>query len=193
LLAFLPPADRVFGFFQQLIKFFGFIHVFEEFALHFFFCEAIKQSLVYIEMQDQKDGDPWAAYETRFSIMALGTISIIVRRTILKYDVMRSSGITVSKFSPRWLDYSLITSTSCVSFSESVPEAFRVGGGGSIAAIFFLFFDAKKLPKKPELSLPSNEGLADRGGTEGGNGLPVLGSTWVGLAALCRSWMIAIA
>jgi hypothetical protein len=30
-------------------------------------------------------------HETRFSMMALGTISIIVRRTMLKYDVISSS------------------------------------------------------------------------------------------------------
>lgn len=73
-----------------------------------------------------------------------------------------------------------MTSTSCVSFSERVPLALRVGGGGSMAAIFFLFLLAKKLPKKPEVpSLPSvdNDGLDERGGTVGGRGLPVLGST----------------
>lgn len=71
-------------------------------------------------------------------------------------------------------------------FSRSfrVPDAFNVGGGGSIAAIFFLFFDAKKLPKKPVLlpsdgDMLSNDGLLERGG----RGFPVLGSTWVGLLA----------
>jgi hypothetical protein len=64
--------------------------------------------------------------------------------------------------------------------SESVPEALRVGGGASIAAAFFLFLAAKKLPKKPPLALPSGSGtvgLAVRAGVEVGNGLPVLGST----------------
>ena len=85
-----------------------------------------------------------------------------------------------------------MTSTSFTSFSDSVPEAFSCGGGESIAAIFFLFFGAKKLPKKPELSAGrSNDGLAARGGTAGGRGRPVLGSTWVGLAF--RSLTIAIA
>jgi hypothetical protein len=40
-----------------------------------------------------------------------------------------------------------------------------------------LFFDAKKLPKKPELLsvMESREGLAARGGAaEAGRGLPVL-------------------
>ena len=88
----------------------------------------------------------------------------------------------------------LITSTSFDSFSDSVPEAFNWGGGESIAAIFFLFLGAKKLPKKPEAlsaGCKSRDGLAARGGTAGGRGRPVLGSTWVGLAV--RSWTIAIA
>ena len=85
-----------------------------------------------------------------------------------------------------------MTSTSFASFSESVPEAFNCGGGESMAAIFFLFLVVKKLPKKPELSDGrSSEGLAARGGTAGGRGLPVFGSTCVGL--LVRSLTIAIA
>jgi hypothetical protein len=62
-----------------------------------------------------------------------------------------------------------------------------------MAAILFLFFDAKKLPKKP-LSEPvaSRGGLAARAGVDG-IGLPVLGSTWTGLLWLCRSLTIAMA
>lgn len=90
-----------------------------------------------------------------------------------------------------------MTSTSSLSFSLRVPLALRVGGGASMAAIFFLFLLAKKLPKKPaDVSVPSveSEGLAARGGmAEGGNGLPVLGSTCVGLAAWRRSFTIAMA
>ena len=64
-----------------------------------------------------------------------------------------------------------------------------------MAAIFFLFLGAKKLPKKPELlfSRTSSEGLEARGGTDGGRGLPVFGSTWTGLLGLCRSLTIAMA
>lgn len=64
-----------------------------------------------------------------------------------------------------------------------------------MAAIFFLFLGAKKLPKKPELLSGggSSDGLAARGGADGGRGLPVFGSTWVGLLALCLSLTIAIA
>lgn len=65
-----------------------------------------------------------------------------------------------------------------------------------MAAIFFLFLGAKKLPKKPEpfSGGRSSDGLAARGGTaDGGRGLPVFGSTCVGLLALCRSLTIAIA
>lgn len=90
--------------------------------------------------------------------------------------------------------HSLMTSTSFASFSDSVPEAFSWAGGASMAAAFFLF-RGKKLPKKLELESAgtSSDGLAARGGPDDGRGLPVLGSTWVGLAALCRSFTMAIA
>jgi hypothetical protein len=89
-----------------------------------------------------------------------------------------------------------MTSTSTPSLSDNVPEAFNDGGGASIAAIFFLFFDAKKLPKKPPL--PSGKisivGLAlPVIAAEGGRGLPVFGSTCVGFDCACRSLTIAIA
>lgn len=62
-----------------------------------------------------------------------------------------------------------------------------------MAAIFFLFFEAQKLPKKPLVldasPVVSKEGLWARAG----RGLPVLGSTCVGLAALWRSFTIAMA
>lgn len=88
-----------------------------------------------------------------------------------------------------------MTSTSFASFSDNVPEALSCGGGASMAAIFFLFFVEKKLPKNPSLLsvAGSKEGLEARGGTAGGSGRPVLGSTCVGLAALARSLTIAIA
>ena len=67
-----------------------------------------------------------------------------------------------------------------------------------MAAIFFLFLDAKKLPKKPEFVSDESAcgllGLAARGGCVlGGRGLPVFGSTCVGLPALLRSLMMLIA
>jgi len=80
-----------------------------------------------------------------------------------------------------------MTSTSWLSFSLSVPLALSDGGGASIAASFFLFLLAKKLPKKPlpAESTPSSVGVAGRAGTdEAGMGLPVLGSTWMGRAAM---------
>lgn len=113
-------------------------------------------------------------------MMALGTISIMVRLTMLKYDVISSSVLCKHPICKDIQQYSLITSTSLLSRSDRAAEAFRVGGGGSIAAIFFLFFDAQKLPKNPELPVSvgvSTEGLLARGG----RGLPVLGSTCVGL------------
>ena len=62
----------------------------------------------------------------------------------------------------------LITSTSMPSRSDNVPDAFKVGGGGSIAAIFFLFLDAKKLPKKPPFAsfIESRVGLFVRTGVD---------------------------
>lgn len=88
-----------------------------------------------------------------------------------------------------------MTSTSFDSFSDRVPEAFNWGGGESIAAIFFLFFDEKKLPKKPDPSDErSNDGLEALGGAaDAGIGRPVFGSTCVGLFALERSLTMAIA
>lgn len=113
---------------------------------------------------------------------------------MLKYELINNSDVLVSAahLSMGYLN-TLITSTSLASFSDSVPEALSCGGGESIAAIFFLFLGAKKLPKKPALSPAgrSSDGLAARGGTAGGRGLPVLGSTWTGFAV--RSLTIAIA
>jgi len=74
-----------------------------------------------------------------------------------------------------------MTSTSIPSLSDKVPDALRVGGGASIAAIFFLFFEAKKLPKKPPFGssdMPPSVGLAALTGVAAaGIGFPVLGST----------------
>ena len=89
-----------------------------------------------------------------------------------------------------------MTSTSMFSRSESVPDAFNVGGGASIAAAFFLFFAAKKLPKKPVLlsRFVSVEvvGLAALAGVEA-RGFPVFGSTCTGFGGLWRSFTIAMA
>lgn len=43
-----------------------------------------------------------------------------------------------------------MTSTSVLSRSDKLADAFRVAGGASIAAIFFLFFEAQKLPKNED-------------------------------------------
>jgi|SRR5579859_5972746 len=89
-----------------------------------------------------------------------------------------------------------MTSVSMVSRSERVPEAFRTGGGASIAANFFLFFAVKKLPKNP----PSFPGTLSNDCVFGvsfcsaaGRGLPVLGSTWTGFDCWCFSFTIAMA
>ena len=77
-----------------------------------------------------------------------------------------------------------------------MPEALSDGGGASMAAAFFLFLAAKKLPKKPLLPVPSSftsVGLAARAGVLAGRGFPVLGSTWTGLTGLCFSLTIAMA
>lgn len=127
-------------------------------------------------------------------MIAFGTMSIIVLRMMLKYELINSSGCPLAAIHAIPRVYLLITSTSCASFSDNVPDAFNCGGGASIAAIFFLFFDTKKLPKKPEPESGGISGLADLGGiADAGRGLPVLGSTCVGFAALCRSLTIAMA
>jgi hypothetical protein len=85
-----------------------------------------------------------------------------------------------------------MTSTSVLSRSDKLADAFRVGGGASMAAIFFLFFEAQKLPKNPVLPLSwllSTVGLLARWA----KGFPVLGSTCVGLLALWRSFTMVIA
>lgn len=93
-----------------------------------------------------------------------------------------------------------MTSTSIFSRSDSVPEALSVGGGASMAAAFFLFLAAKKLPKKPEFESPPRllsamVGLAARPGpgAVAASGFPVLGSTCTGFVGLYRSLTIAIA
>ena len=57
----------------------------------------------------------------------------------------------------------LITSTSVDSRSDRLAEALRVGGGASMAAIFFLFLEAQKLPKNQlplgDSPVVSREGL----------------------------------
>jgi hypothetical protein len=89
----------------------------------------------------------------------------------------------------------LIISTSTPSLSERVPDAFKLGGGASIAAIFFLLRPAKKLPKKPPSPsfMTSRTGLAARSGLAKGRGLPVFGSTCTGFDGECFSLTIAIA
>lgn len=63
-----------------------------------------------------------------------------------------------------------------------------------MAAIFFLFFDEKKLPKNPDPSERSIDGLEALGGAaDPGIGRPVFGSTCVGLFEFARSCTIAIA
>ena len=89
-------------------------------------------------------------------------MSIMVLLTMLKYELINN----------------LMTSVSTLSLSESVPEAFRIGGGASIAAIRFLFLEAKKLPKNPEFSaLVSRDWLVCWGCKANGTGFPVFGST----------------
>jgi hypothetical protein len=96
---------------------------------------------------------------------------------MLKYEVMRSSGDHVSLLSLTLAGDVLMTSTSVLSRSDRLAEAFRVGGGASIAAIFFLFLDAQKLPKNPELLLSAGETSTEGLLARGGRGLPVFGST----------------
>lgn len=86
-----------------------------------------------------------------------------------------------------------MTSTSIPSLSDKIPDAFSVAGGGSIAAIFFLFLLAKKLPKNPPFSGFGSRLWGFGESLPPGSGFPVFGSTCTGFAAVCFSFTIAIA
>ena len=64
-----------------------------------------------------------ATYCTSVNMIALGTISINVRRVMLKYELIRSSGRSLEHARLKCHSYILMTSTSCPSFSDNVPEA----------------------------------------------------------------------
>src|SRR4030081_2370693 len=121
-------------------------------------------------------------------MIALGTMSFSVFLTMLQDVMMRSSEDVRTRISCNVVWGLLMTSTSIDSRSDSVPEALRTDGGASMAAIFFLFLAEKKLPKKLLLSAFTSLGGVAAGWF--GIGLPVLGSTWTGLLAPCRSLTI---
>jgi hypothetical protein len=83
LLAFLPSPDGVIALSEQIVQLLGSVHLFEKLALHLVFGKS------GMMVSGRADGEGWGwgrgkAYCTRFSMMALGTISIIVLRVILK-------------------------------------------------------------------------------------------------------------
>lgn len=192
LLALFPPSGCEVALLQQVVELIGSVHVLQKLLLHFVLGESVKLvskglgNVVEADLLDEGKHDGLGDHIDH------GTLHNIVVRSNQQLFTW------VSTVPMNHIDQmnSLITSTSMFSRSDRVPEAFRVGGGGSMAAAFFLFLAAKKLPKKPELELPSASGiagLAARAGVEAGRGLPVLGSTWTGFAGLYRSFTIAIA
>lgn len=76
LLAFFPPADRVVALLQQVVEFGITVHVFEQLTLHLVLRESRDVSVIH----SRKSLD---TYSTRVYIIALGTMSIIVRLTML--------------------------------------------------------------------------------------------------------------
>lgn len=111
-------------------------------------------------------------------MIPLGTISIIVRFTMLKYELIKS----------------FMTSVSIDSRSDRVPDALSTGGGASIAAIRFLFLEAKKLPKKPEFSGVVSKDWGFGGACwDRGIGFPDFGSTCTGFEEFLDSFTMAMA
>ena len=92
LLALFPPADGVVALLEQVVQLVIAVHVLEQLALH----------SVLGEPRDGvngiKDGSCSVrdTYCTSVYMTAFGTMSIIVRFTILKYEVMRSSAQGIS-------------------------------------------------------------------------------------------------
>lgn len=79
LLTLLPSSDGVLALFQQVVRFCCAVHVFQQFALHLLFGESCWADQFLLQ---GKIFGP--TYCTRVSMMDLGTMSIIVRRTMLK-------------------------------------------------------------------------------------------------------------
>ena len=80
LLAFLPPSNGVVALLEQIVDFLSAIHLFEQFALHFFF----GMSVVHVSIRRSFKAESRDTHSTRFNMIALGTMSIIVLRTMLK-------------------------------------------------------------------------------------------------------------
>ena len=89
MLALFPSADGEIALLQKVFELVGSVHILEQFALHFIFRESEVSRVnnhtllsLLIEVE---------AYCTRVNMTALGTMSIIVRRVILKYELMSNS------------------------------------------------------------------------------------------------------
>jgi hypothetical protein len=86
LLTLLPPPNRIIRLLEQIIKFLCPIHLLQKMSLHFFLCVSAREKLsANTTNTDQilPSVPSGCTYSTRLSIIALGTISIIVLRTIL--------------------------------------------------------------------------------------------------------------
>lgn len=77
LLAFLSPTDGVIALLEQIVNTISPIHILQQLLLHVILGESVnvlERVRIFSEL---------CTYATRFSMMALGTISIIVRLTML--------------------------------------------------------------------------------------------------------------
>ena len=79
LLALLAPPDGIIALFEKVIKFLRPVHLLEQFPLHFIF-RVPERLLVGNWKLHHRHGTYW----TRVNMIALGTISIMVLRTMLK-------------------------------------------------------------------------------------------------------------
>jgi len=78
LLTLLAPALGVVTLFQEVIQLTRPVHLLEKLALHFVFGESVDHVLAYIQHLRHS-----TTYCTRVNMIAFGTMSIIVRRTML--------------------------------------------------------------------------------------------------------------
>lgn len=79
LLALFPPTDSVVAFLQEVIKLGCLVHVFEKLLLHALFGVSVFQVSECRRVCERRQ-----SYWTSVNMMAFGTMSIIVLRTMLK-------------------------------------------------------------------------------------------------------------
>lgn len=96
LLAFLSSSNRMLAFLEQIVNFVGPVHLFEELSLHLIFRVPALMS-VCLERATYAAWEKDISYWTRLSMIAFGTMSIIVLRVMLKYELISSSVFCVRR------------------------------------------------------------------------------------------------